>query len=61
MNVIIKGFPWITLKTIPGIKETHQFVLLPAIFIGRGFFTIFWFIGMLSVNFNTTLIKEEQE
>ena len=58
MKFIITRFPWITVKPIPNCKETHQFVLLPAIFVGRGYFTIFWIRTMISVNFNTKLIKE---
>lgn len=59
MNFIITRFPWLKLKAIPGCKETKQIFLLPGLLVGKGFFTVFWLRKMLTVNFNTTLIKEE--
>lgn len=59
MNVELKRFPWIIIKPIPNCKETHQFFLLPGLIIGKGYLTFFWIRTMLTVNFNTTLIKEK--
>lgn len=59
MNFILKRFPWIIIKPITKCKENHQFFLLPGIIIGKGYFTIFWFQTLFTVNFNTTLIKED--
>lgn len=58
MRFEVRRFPWFVIKPIPGCHETKQFFLLPGILIGKGFFTVFWIRTMLTVTFNTTLIKE---
>lgn len=61
MNIVLKRFPWVIVKPIPNCKETHQFFLLPGLIIGKGYFTIFWIRTMLTVNFNTMFIKEDEK
>ena len=58
MKFEVRRFPWFVIKPIPSCHETKQFFLLPGILIGKGFFTVFWIRTMLTVTFNTTLIKE---
>ena len=59
MNFIIKRFPLFIVKQIPGCKETKQFFLLPGVIVGMGYITIFWIRTLITINFNTTLIKED--
>lgn len=59
MNIILKRFPWLIVKPIQGCKETRQLFLLPGVLVGKGYFTIFWIRTMLTVNFNTTFIKDD--
>lgn len=59
MQLILRRFPVITIKPIPGCDDTHQFFFLPGLLIGRGFATFFWIRTMLTINFNTTLIKDD--
>lgn len=59
MKIVLRRFPIFTVKPIPRAKETKQIFLLPGLLLGKGFFTLFWIRTMLTVNFNTTLIKED--
>ena len=59
MNIILKRFPWLIVKSIPGCKETRQLFLLPGILVGKWYFTIYWIRTMMTVNFNTTFIKDD--
>lgn len=59
MKLVLRRFPIFIVKPIPGVKETKQFFLLPGLIIGKGYCTLFWIRTMLTINFNTTLIKED--
>lgn len=59
MKLILRRFPIFTIKPIPSAKETKQIFLLPGLLVGKGYFTLFWIRTMITVNFNTTLIKED--
>ena len=61
MKIVLRRFPIFKIKPIPRTKETGQFFLLPGLIIGKGYFTLFWIRTMLTVNFNTTLIKEDEK
>lgn len=58
MKLELHRFPWFVIQPIASCIKTKQFFLLPGVLMGKGFFTVFWFRTMLTVNFNTTLIKE---
>jgi hypothetical protein len=59
MKLVLRRFPVFIVKPIPSTKENGQFFLLPGLLVGKGYFTLFWIRTMLTVNFNTTLIKED--
>ena len=60
MNFKIQRFPYLIVKPIPHCKENKQFFLLPGLIVGKGYITLFWIRTMLTINFNTTLIYEEE-
>jgi hypothetical protein len=61
MKFELSGWPYVTVTTIPSSKETHQFFLLPGLLIGRGYFSIFWFQKMMTINFNTKLVYDDED
>ena len=60
MKITLKHFPYIVVKPIPSCKKTRQVFLLPGLMIGRGYFTFFWWRKMLTVNFNTSLVYDNE-
>ena len=60
MKVTLKHFPYIIVKPILGCEKTGQVFLLPGVLVGRGYFTLFWWRKMITVNFNTTFIYDNE-
>ena len=60
MKLKIEHFPYIIIKSIPKCKETGQVFLLPGVLLGKGYITFFWWRKMLTINFNTTMIYDNE-